>query len=51
MDNDPADLTADPSNRDSNKGIVGIRYDEYTPLMEAMKALNDRAYAIADYLG
>jgi hypothetical protein len=48
MDNDPADLITDPSNRDSNKGIVNIRYEEYTPLLEAMKALNDRAYAIAD---
>lgn len=50
MDNDPADLTTDPSNRDSNKGIVGIRFDEYAPLLESMKALNDRVYAIADHL-
>jgi hypothetical protein len=50
MDNDPADLTTDPSNRDSNKGIVGIRYDEYAPLLNAMKALNDRVYALADHL-
>ena len=33
MDNDPADLTTDPSNRDSNKGIVTIRFDEYTELL------------------
>jgi hypothetical protein len=50
MDNDPADLSTDPSNRDSNKGIVDIRYKEYTPLLEAMKALNERAYALADHL-
>jgi hypothetical protein len=50
MDNDPADLTTDPSNRDSNKGIVDIRYDEYVPLLDEMKALNDRSYAIADHL-
>jgi hypothetical protein len=39
-----------PSNRDSNKGIVDIHYNEYTPLLKAMKALNERAYAIADHL-
>jgi hypothetical protein len=38
-----------PSNRDSTKGVVEIRYDEYTPLLQAMKALNERAYALADH--
>ena len=49
MDNDPSDMTTDPSNRDSNKGIVTIRYDEYKPLLDAMKELNEQAYALVDY--
>jgi hypothetical protein len=48
-DNDPEDTKADPSNRDSNKGIVSARYEPYLPLLAAMKPLNDRAYALADY--
>ena len=51
MDNDPADLTTDPSNRDSNKGIVTIRFEEYTEILKAMKALNNQVYAVADRLG
>ena len=27
LDNDPDDLTTDLSNRDSNKGIVNLRYE------------------------
>jgi hypothetical protein len=50
MDNDPADLTTDPSNRDSNKGVVTIRFEPYTELLEAMKALNDRVFQITDHL-
>ena len=49
MDNDPADLRTDPSNRDSNKGIVTIRYDEYKPLLEKMKTLNRNVYPIIQY--
>jgi hypothetical protein len=48
-DNDPTDMTADPSNRDANKGIVNTRYQPYQPLLEAMKQLNDRAYTLAAY--
>ena len=48
-DNDPADRTSDPSNRDSNKGIVNNRYQPYTPLLDAMKLLNQRVYSIAGY--
>ncbi len=48
-DNDPADKGADPSNRDSNKGIVNARYEPYAPLLAAMKPLNERAFALADY--
>jgi hypothetical protein len=49
-DNDPADTKADPSNRDSNKGIVSARYEPYVPLLEAMQQLNDRAYSLVDYI-
>lgn len=48
-DNDPTDTTADPSNRDANKGIVNIHYQPYQPLLEAMKQINDRAYSLATY--
>jgi hypothetical protein len=49
MDNDPEDLSTDPSNRDSNKGIVTIRCEPYTALMEHMSRLNRNVYALADY--
>jgi len=39
----------DPSNRDSNKGIVTFRYEPYLALMEAMKSVNERAYSLAGY--
>ena len=49
MDNDPADTSADPSNRDSNKGIVTLTFTPYAPLLEAMKELNQQVYSLADY--
>jgi hypothetical protein len=49
MDNDPDDKKVDPSNRDSNKGILNNRYAPYEPLLEAMKELNLRAYSLVDY--
>ena len=48
-DNDPEDTSVDPSNHDSNKGIVNSRYEPYAPLLAAMKPLNERIYALADY--
>ncbi len=48
QDNDPTDSAADPSNRDSNKGIVDIRYRPYGPLLDAMRQLNDRAYPLTE---
>jgi hypothetical protein len=48
-DNNPTDAAADPSNRDANKGIVNIYYQPYQPLLDAMKQINDRAYALAAY--
>jgi hypothetical protein len=49
QDNDPADTNTDPSNRNSNKGIVSIRYDEYRPLLEYMRELNFQVYSLVDY--
>jgi hypothetical protein len=48
-DNDPSEPKTDPSNRDSNKGIVTFRYEPYMALMEAMKSINERAYCLAGY--
>ncbi len=47
-DNDPDDKNVDPSNRDSNKGIVSSRYVPWSPVIEEMTALNRRVYGIAD---
>ncbi len=49
MDNDPADTSTDPSNRDSNKGIVTVRYEPYKELLERMRPLNRQVYGLADY--
>lgn len=49
IDNDPTDVRADPSNKDSNKGILNNRYEPYTPLLDSMKALNQRSYALIDH--
>ncbi|BAM03652.1 glycoside hydrolase 5 family protein [Phycisphaera mikurensis] len=50
-DNDPTNLNTDPSNRDSNKGIVTSVFEPYPPLLEHMKELNRRVYAAAAALG
>ncbi len=49
MDNDPEDQTADPSNRDSNKGIVKWNFDPWTPLVESMTAFNAEVYNLTQY--
>ena len=49
IDNDPTAAKVDPSNVDSNKGIVSNRYVPYAPLLAAMKQLNQRAYSLAEY--
>jgi hypothetical protein len=49
IDNDPTDVRADPSNKDSNKGMLNNRYEPYTPLLDSMKALNQRAYGLIDH--
>ena len=50
QDNDPLNLNTDPSNRDSNKGIVNSVFTPYTPLMENMKQLNDHVYELIQFL-
>lgn len=49
IDNDPDDTRADPSNLDSNKGILSNRYEPYRPLLDSMKRVNLRAYSLAEY--
>lgn len=49
-DNDPDDTKVDPSNRDSNKGVVSSRYEPWTPLLEEMTAFNQRVSGITDTL-
>jgi hypothetical protein len=49
LDNDPADTKADPSNRDSNKGILSNRYERYQALLDSMKRINERAGGLVDY--
>jgi hypothetical protein len=46
IDNDPEATGVDPSNVDSNKGIVNNRYQPYAPLLDAMKQINERIYGI-----
>jgi hypothetical protein len=48
-DNDPADTGADPSNRDSNKGILNNRYEPYNPLLDAMKQINERTFSLVEF--
>lgn len=48
-DNDPDDKKVDPSNRDSNKGILNNRYEPYPELLESMQALNLRTYGLAKH--
>ena len=49
-DNDPADTTIDPSNRDSNKGIVNNRYEPYSALLASMNRINSCLYIIAKHV-
>lgn len=49
LDNDPQDMQTDPSNRDSNKGVVSWDYKPYISLLESMKLLNDNTYQLIRY--
>ena len=48
-DNDPDDKNVDPSNRDSNKGIVSNRYNPFIELLESMKPLNLQVYNLVSH--
>lgn len=49
QDNDPTAKGVDPSNTDSNKGIVNNDYEVWTPMMDLMKELNVQVYGIIQY--
>ncbi len=49
QDNDPTAKGVDPSNVDSNKGIVNNEYQWYKPLVEKMKQLNEQVYSLIDF--
>ncbi|MGN6555917.1 MAG: hypothetical protein ACTHLW_19590 [Verrucomicrobiota bacterium] len=51
IDNDPDAKGVDPSNVDSNNGIVSNRYKPYAPLLDAMQQINERVYGITQRLG
>jgi len=48
-DNNPADTETDPSNRDSNKGIMNYQFEPYLPLLEKMRQINQNVYSLTDY--
>ena len=50
QDNDPNDPNADPSNKDSNKGLINNEYQTCLPLAAKMKQLNDNKYSLVKYL-
>ena len=49
QDNDPTNKKADPSNRDSNKGIVDNNYKPYKELVKAMRQVNSNVYPLAEF--
>ncbi len=49
IDNDPDDKKSDPSNRDSNKGIVSNRYEPHADVLASMKRINEHTYRIIDH--
>ena len=48
-DNDPDDLSADSSNRDSNKGMFSTTHEEYTALTKYMNELNNNKYSLIKF--
>lgn len=48
-DNDPEDVNADDSNKDSNKGIVTWDYKPYYSVLDNMKALNSQIFQLTKY--
>jgi hypothetical protein len=50
QDNDPNDKSSDPSNMDSNKGLVNTEYNYYEALINAMSQINNRKYIIINFI-
>jgi hypothetical protein len=50
VDNNPKAVAPDPSNADSNKGIVNYKYEPYNPLLNEMKKFNENTYQLIGYL-
>ncbi|MCE9613821.1 MAG: hypothetical protein K8T26_06060 [Lentisphaerae bacterium] len=50
LDNDPTDTVLDPVNVSGNKGIVNSAFEPFTPLVEAMQAVNVRVYPLRERL-
>lgn len=48
-DNDPGDPSADPSNKDANKGIYSNKGEEYTALTGQMAELNNQKYSLIKF--
>jgi hypothetical protein len=48
-DNDPDNLAADLSNRNSNKGIIDNHGEEYTELTKYMDELNNQKYSLINF--
>lgn len=48
-DNDPLDLTTDPSNRDSNKGILNSRYEPWSDFLSSVQETNKQVYSLVAY--
>lgn len=49
QDNDPTATNVDPSNIDSNKGIVNNDFEYYDRLMELMKEMHENRYQLIEY--
>lgn len=49
QDNDPTATNVDPSNIDSNKGIVNNDFEYYDRLMELMKEMHVNRYQLVEY--
>lgn len=49
QDNDPENLNTDPSNRDSNKGMVTWDFQYYSPLLDNMEELNGNVYQLTRF--
>lgn len=49
MDNDPENMNTDPSNRDSNKGIVKWNFEYYDPLIRSMEEFNYNVYQLTRF--